>query len=90
MATRKKEKKSTLRRTRETEPRRAPEEFGVRRRSRFLENVSDIDPKNYDLLDKFITEHGKIMPSRFTGSTARQQRQIKRAVRRARVMGLLP
>jgi small subunit ribosomal protein S18 len=37
-----------------------------------------------------MTERGKIMPARVTGATARQQRQIKRAIRRARVMGLLP
>jgi small subunit ribosomal protein S18 len=42
------------------------------------------------LLRRFLTEHGKIMPSRLTGATAKQQRQIKRAVRRLRVMGILP
>ncbi|MFO7871175.1 MAG: 30S ribosomal protein S18 [Kiritimatiellia bacterium] len=48
-----------------------------------------IDPYDQELLDKFVTEHGKILPARFTGANAKQQRQIKRAVGRARVMGLL-
>ena len=62
----------------------------VRRRSRYLEGVKDIDPNDYEMLQKFVTEHGKIMPSRLTGATAKQQRQIKQAVRRARTMGILP
>ena len=60
-----------------------------RKRSRYLEGVTDIDPDNYEFLSKFLTEHGKIIPARLTGATAKQQRQIKAAVRRARVMGLL-
>jgi small subunit ribosomal protein S18 len=77
--------------------RRKSEDYGersegpiVRKKSRHLEGVSDIDPYDYELLRKFVTEHGKIMPSRLIGATAKQQRQIKRAVRRARVLGLLP
>jgi len=66
------------------------EELGPRKRSRFLEGVTDVDPRNYELLRKFVTEHGRIIPSRITGATAKQQRQIKRAVRRARVMGMIP
>ena len=62
----------------------------MRRASRHLEGVKVIDPSDYDLLRKFLSDHGKIMPSRLTGATAKQQRQIKRAVRRARVMGLVP
>ena len=62
----------------------------ARRRSRYLEGVTNIDPNNYDLLQKFLTEHGKVMPARLTGASAKQQRQIKHAVRRARAMGLLP
>ena len=61
-----------------------------RKRSRHLEGVKDIKPNDYELLQKFVTDHGKIMPSRLTGATAKQQRQIKRAVRRARVMGIVP
>jgi len=62
----------------------------VRRRSRYLEGVNNIDSDNYDLLQKFLTEHGKVVPARLTGASAKQQRQIKHAVRRARAMGLLP
>ena len=63
---------------------------GVRRHARYLENVKVIRADDYDLLQKLLTEHGKIVPARLTGATAKQQRQIKKAVRRARVMGLLP
>lgn len=61
-----------------------------RRRSRHLEGVKHISMRDYDLLQKFVTEHGKITPSRITGASAKQQRQLKRAVRRARNMGLVP
>lgn len=61
----------------------------ARRRSRFLEGVQEIDSRDIELLRKFLTEHGKLMPSRFTGTSPKQQRQIARAIRRARVMGLL-
>jgi small subunit ribosomal protein S18 len=55
-----------------------------------LEGVKHISMRDYDLLQKFVTEHGKITPSRITGASAKQQRQLKRAVRRARNMGLVP
>ncbi len=61
----------------------------VRRRGANLEGVKDINPFDYELLRKFVTEYGKIMPARFTGASPRQQRQLARAIRRARVMGLL-
>jgi small subunit ribosomal protein S18 len=59
------------------------------RRSRHLESVKQIDPRDYDLLRRLTTDHGKIMPSRITGATAKQQRLVKRYIRRARVMGIL-
>ena len=62
----------------------------VRKVSRHLEGVKDIDPNDFELVRKFLTDHGKVMPARLTGASAAQQRQIKRAVRRARVMGFLP
>jgi small subunit ribosomal protein S18 len=52
--------------------------------------VTSFDYKDHELLRKFMTERGKIMPRRITGATARQQRQLRNAIRRARVMGLLP
>jgi small subunit ribosomal protein S18 len=68
---------------------RGDDQGGIRRRSR-VEVGQVIDYKDHELLRKFMTERGKIVPSRFVGTTAKQQRQIKRAIRRARVMGLLP
>jgi len=64
--------------------------FGMRRTAKLLEDVNEIDYKDHELLRKFMTERGKILPARTTGATALQQRQLKRAIRRARVMGLLP
>jgi small subunit ribosomal protein S18 len=61
----------------------------VRKRSRYLEGVQEIDFHDYELLRKFVTEYGKIIPARLTGANPKQQRQIKRAVRRARNIGLL-
>jgi len=61
-----------------------------KRGSRYLDGVAVIDYKDHELLRKFMTERGKIMPRRLTGVSAMQQRQIRRAIGRARVMGLLP
>ena len=52
--------------------------------------VEDIDYKDIDTLSKFITERGKILPRRITGVSAHYQRQLARAVKRARHMALLP
>ncbi|MFL0734428.1 MAG: 30S ribosomal protein S18 [Prochlorococcus sp.] len=49
-----------------------------------------IDYKNVDLLKKFITDRGKILPRRLTGLTAKQQRDLTTAVKRARIISLLP
>ncbi len=65
------------------------EDMAPRKRSRFLEGVTNIDSRDYDFLRKFVTEHGKIIPARLTGATAKQQRQIKRAIRSARTIGVL-
>ena len=69
---------------------RRDDDSGVRKKSRYLEGVRDIDPNDHDLVSNFLTDHGKIIPSRLTGATPKQQRQIKRGIRRARVMGLVP
>ena len=61
-----------------------------KKRSRYLDGVTTIDPSDYDRLRKFMTEHGKITPARITGATAKQQRQIKRAIRRARNIAIVP
>lgn len=62
----------------------------LKRGVKYLEGVTEIDYKDSELLRKFMTERGKITPQRITGTSAKQQREIKRAIRRARVMGLLP
>ena len=49
-----------------------------------------IDYKDVDLLKKFITERGKILPRRLTRLTAKQQRDLTNAVKRARIVALLP
>ena len=46
--------------------------------------------KDVNLLKKFITERGKILPRRLTGLTAKQQRDLTNAVKRARIVALLP
>lgn len=68
----------------------AASDYGPRKRLARVEDLDQVDYRDYELLRKFMTERGKILPRRFTGGTALQQRQIKRAIRRARVMGLLP
>jgi len=49
-----------------------------------------IDYKDIDLLKLFVTEQGKILPRRATGVTVQQQRQIAKAIKKARVLSLLP
>lgn len=49
-----------------------------------------IDYKNPQLLRAFLTDRGKIVPARISGVTAKQQRQITKAVKRARMLALLP
>ena len=52
--------------------------------------VSEIDYKDLDTLKSYITETGKIIPSRNTGTKPRYQRQLATAVKRARFLALLP
>tara|TARA_B100001029_G_C15022009_1_gene431183 strand:- start:1132 stop:1353 length:222 start_codon:yes stop_codon:yes gene_type:complete len=49
-----------------------------------------IDYKDVELIKKFITDRGKILPRRLTGLTAKQQRDLTIAVKRARIIALLP
>lgn len=53
-------------------------------------NIVEIDYKDVELLKKFITETGKIVPSRITGTRAKYQRQLSRAIKLARLAALLP
>ncbi len=61
-----------------------------RRRVSPLKPEEPIDYKDVDLLRKFITERGKILPRRITGLTAKQQRNLTVSIKRARIMALLP
>ena len=49
-----------------------------------------IDYKDIDLLSLFLTEQGKILPRRATGVTVQQQRKLTKAIKRARIVSLLP
>ncbi|MCU0525777.1 MAG: 30S ribosomal protein S18 [Elainella sp. Prado103] len=61
-----------------------------RRRVSPIKPGEPIDYKDVDLLRKFITERGKILPRRITGLTAKQQRDLTQAIKRARIVALLP
>ena len=61
-----------------------------RRRVSPIKPGDPIDYKDVDLLRKFITERGKILPRRITGLTAKQQRDLTSAIKRARIVALLP
>ena len=52
--------------------------------------VRVVDWKDEKLLGRFLTERGKILPSRLSGISARHQRQISTAIKRARYLALLP
>ena len=53
-------------------------------------HIDYIDYKDVALLKRFISERGKIFPRRATGTSAKNQRKLTVAIKRARVMGLLP
>ena len=52
--------------------------------------VRHVDYKDERMLNRLVTERGKIIPSRLTGMCARHQRQVATAIKRARVLALLP
>ncbi|MET0330554.1 MAG: 30S ribosomal protein S18 [Dyella sp.] len=65
--------------------------FRRRKFCRFTaEKVKEIDYKDLNTLRQYVTENGKIVPSRITGTKARYQRQLATAVKRARFLALLP
>ena len=53
-------------------------------------HIDYVDYKDVDLLKHFISERGKILPRRVTGTSAKNQRKVANAIKRARIMGLLP
>jgi small subunit ribosomal protein S18 len=65
--------------------------FRRRKFCRFTaEGVTEIDYKDLATLKAYVTETGKIVPSRITGTKANYQRQLASAVKRARYLALLP
>ena len=65
--------------------------FRRRKFCRFTaENVKEIDYKDLNTLKAYISETGKIVPSRITGTKAKYQRQLGTAIKRARYLALLP
>ena len=54
------------------------------------EGITDIDYKDLNLLKQYVSETGKIVPSRITGTSAKYQRQLATAIKRARFLALLP
>jgi small subunit ribosomal protein S18 len=61
-----------------------------RRRKRLQVKPAEIDYKNYELLKRFMNDKGGLKPARATGATAKLQRKIATAIKRARNMALLP
>ncbi len=65
----------------------------TKKQCRFCNNVEmeqGIDYKNAHLLKSFLTERGKILPSRISGNCCFHQRQLSKIIRKARMMALLP
>ncbi|WP_084610570.1 30S ribosomal protein S18 [Archangium violaceum] len=78
-------------RSRGVEDERRPGRGGSgRRKPNPLGMARTVDFKDVTLLKFFVTERGRLIPRRITGVTAQQQRQVARAVKRARLLGLLP
>ncbi|MDF7627615.1 30S ribosomal protein S18 [Leuconostocaceae bacterium ESL0723] len=74
-------------------PRRRPQ--GGNRRRRKVDyiaanHIEYVDYKDTELLERFISERGKILPRRVTGTSAKNQRKVTTAIKRARIMALLP
>ena len=68
----------------------AREEFQKRKCNLCKRHATSVDYKETELLERFITDRGKTISSRITGNCAKHQRQVMRAIKRARVIGLLP
>jgi small subunit ribosomal protein S18 len=68
----------------------------AKKKRRYMRPKRTLDPnitfdyKDVQLLRRFVTEHGKIVPRRISGASAQQQRSLTQAVKRARVMALIP
>lgn len=73
---------------------RKPEMSKFFRRKRYCrftaEGITEIDYKDLNMLRQYVTETGKIIPSRLSGTKSRYQRQLSEAVKRARFLALIP
>ncbi len=81
------------RRTNKEKPRKGMSKFGVQRKRscRFCANKElKLDYKNPQQIGMFITERGKISARRYTGACAKHQRHITLAVKRARLLAVVP
>jgi small subunit ribosomal protein S18 len=66
-------------------------EIKAKKVCRFTQNnIKYIDYKDVKLLQRYVTEQGKIIPKRITGTSSKYQRQLAVAIKRARHMALLP
>jgi small subunit ribosomal protein S18 len=68
----------------------AMEQKVIRKKSDPLKGIDMVDYKDRNLLKRFISERGKIIPRRISGTTAKGQRQLANAIKRARYIALLP
>lgn len=75
---------------RDGEDKRRGRSFYKKRVCRFCTQKLNINYKEVDSLRRFITERGKILPSRITGTCAKHQRRLAQEIKRARVLALLP
>jgi small subunit ribosomal protein S18 len=74
-------------------PRKSGGGMGLRRKKvcQFCaDKNAKIDYKDVELLSKFVTERGKILPKRVTGTCAIHQREIATSIKRARIVALMP
>jgi len=55
-----------------------------------MDKIESVDYKQYEKLKRFVTERGKVLPRRISGNCAKHQRQLTRAIKKARIMALLP
>ena len=60
------------------------------RRRRVIDDTTPVDWKNAEWLRRFMSENGRILPRRTTGNSQHRQREVARAIKRARQIALLP
>ncbi|NDU80180.1 MAG: 30S ribosomal protein S18 [Ferrovum sp.] len=86
--------RANLRKDRKADNKNNPNRGNQFRRRKFcrftVERIEWVDYKDIDILKDFISENGKIIPSRITGTKAKYQRQLGTAIKRARFLALLP